>query len=349
MKPMNYKSKKEDCLRSQNPYKVIDKNTIRFLGNHVYELDGKEYQVTPRVASQIDRFIGLDTQQARSVYKAMGQEGVRDYRNYLAMVNSITNPQKMAVIAEPETRTIVGVSALKKDVIPMESFFDFAEMFANDNHYSIEGISRGQDVTAGISLRLIPDTQNIVSLGKDEDFMTNGYVLNWNLGSIEIGYYYERLSCLNGAVEKVYGKQAGIYSMGDREIRKMLEFPQVAASGFGRFSTNAVKAMETRASLAELQYAAKLLLKSGLEEELSETIIPFQSDLQAYHEKGYVHIKGSVVKSSLSVWEVFNRITYFASHNDLWEPDDNRRGHLMAESVRFLHRKRDIQEYYNIF
>lgn len=346
---IDYKFQRDNYLREQKPYKVISKNEIQFLGENIYELEGKEFQVSPLVATQIDKFIGINKKQVSAIHKASGEEGVRDYRNYIAMVNSISNPQNLALIADPKERIIIGATALEKDAIPMESFFDFAEMFANDNNYSISSFSKGSDVTAGIELTMIPDTKNIISLGIDEDFMTNGYLMKWNLGAIEIGHYYERLICSNGAVEKVFKKQSSFHSLEDKNIRTLLNYPQYANTDFNAFRQNAYIAMESKASLAELQYVSKLLQANNVDEELIETIIPLQSDVQAYEQMGYNQFEYTRAKSSQTVWETFNRLTFFASHNEIWDTDDNRRVQIMSASVGFLNKQRDIKEYYDIF
>ena len=54
-------------------------------------------------------------------------------------------------------------------------------------------------------------------------------------------------------------------------------------------------------------------------------------------------------KSDKTMWEIFNMLTYFATHNDAWSPHDLRRSSLMESSMGLLLKKRDIKEYYNIF
>ena len=57
----------------------------------------------------------------------------------------------------------------------------------------------------------------------------------------------------------------------------------------------------------------------------------------------------SHAKSDKTVWEIFNMLTFFASHNDVWSSSDIRRANLMGSAIQFLMKNRDIIEYYNIF
>ena len=54
-------------------------------------------------------------------------------------------------------------------------------------------------------------------------------------------------------------------------------------------------------------------------------------------------------KSDKTLWELFNMLTYFATHNKVWAPQDIRRSLLMESSMNLLMRKPDIKEYYSIF
>ena len=47
--------------------------------------------------------------------------------------------------------------------------------------------------------------------------------------------------------------------------------------------------------------------------------------------------------------EVLSRVTAFATHNEEWAAEDNRRSGLMLESMRLLNRPRDIKQYVTIF
>jgi hypothetical protein len=54
-------------------------------------------------------------------------------------------------------------------------------------------------------------------------------------------------------------------------------------------------------------------------------------------------------KSEMTMWELFNMLTFFATHNQMWSPQDIRRSLLMEASMSLLMQERDIKEYYNIF
>lgn len=109
-------------------------------------------------------------------------------------------------------------------------------------------------------------------------------------------------------------------------------------------------ASQTPASLNEVYCGRKLLTRHGAPEDLAEQLMPYSRLLNQYEEHGYgSHLKISKAKSDIMMWDLYNNLTEFASHNTLWDVNDNRRSSLMQQSVGLLQRKRDIQEYYDIF
>ena len=57
----------------------------------------------------------------------------------------------------------------------------------------------------------------------------------------------------------------------------------------------------------------------------------------------------ALAKSDKTVWELYNMLTYFATHNKVWAPHDIKRANLMESSTNLLLKKRDIVEHYDIF
>jgi hypothetical protein len=100
-----------------------------------------------------------------------------------------------------------------------------------------------------------------------------------------------------------------------------------------------------------LKYVSKLRDAYGVDEQTAEVISPYRRDLQAYADSGHdiSHGRAHEVMSSRNVWDLYNDLTRFATHNGIWEKEDNRRGGLKAAAVTFLGRERDIKKYVDIF
>lgn len=110
-------------------------------------------------------------------------------------------------------------------------------------------------------------------------------------------------------------------------------------------------AMKSTASVRGLGTAVKILKEHGINETQANTILSYSDIRSEYENAGYVMNSENIshAKSDKTVWEVFNMLTFFASHNDVWSSSDIRRANLMGSAIQFLMKNRDIIEYYNIF
>ncbi len=350
---MDFSTLKSKVLSDRNPYRTVGREQLEYIGGNFYKVDGVEMEVTPEVASDLDAFIGLSRKQAKTVETASGETGIRNFRNYLASANSISRPMRLAIVGDKNTGRITKAVPLKGDLITAEAFFDFAEMFMDWNGYSSRSCMIASDTGAGFSIVLDSEFPEISTIVDGEDFLTNSIYLKWNPGEIELGHYYERLICSNGQVERIHSRDAVINSLATEQVNKMLALPdsKVMSRGFLQFRNVALLAMNTRTSMEELKYVSAFLEKFGLDAQEVEAVAPYRKELQEYAARGYDigRNNAATTLASMTVWNLYNSVTAFASHNDVWPESDSRRMALYEVAVQFLYRDRDIKNYIDIF
>jgi hypothetical protein len=349
-----YSAWRDGFLAEQMPYRAVQPQELISTGENTYILNGLELTVKPGICSQIDTFMGVTHHQSKSVTDTFGSDGIRDFRNYLALSNNNERYGKLALIADPEKREIVKVLPLKREAIPAESFFDFLEMFMNDNRYMPQQFYLTPNRQGEVIVNLIPDTPEFVDIAKEEEFMTNGIWMRWNLGEVEIGNYYIRMVCTNGTMQKVQQSFAHTYELDDKSIATMLGAPQrglFIGHNLNKLRESAHIAMKTDASLAEVRNAKNLLTYCGIEDKDAESIAPYNDISGKYALRGYStnYKLISQYRSGINMWDLYNSLTHFATHNTIWAEDDNRRTDVMFSSAQLLFRKRDIQQYISIF
>lgn len=367
---LNLSELRQKLNYDQSPYRVVNREQIQFVGRigddmdtaseidgygqNVYKIDGIEVLATNYVSDRLDKIIGLTPKQKSTVRAASGDAGVRDFRNYLASANSIVKPTKVALIANPQSRTVTDVIPLKDSLITSDAFFDFAELFMERAGLYPVSHQSAFNASSGITLFMDSDNPLVKQFAPNEDFLMNSYYLKWNLGQIELGRYYERLICSNGQTETVREKEARIHSLDTGAIQSILSIPQnrdMLESAYTRFSNKALLAMETRASLAELGKASKLLSEHMVDSKVVAEIAPYEREAQRYAAIGYDLEKypTNQMKASMSFWELYNSLTSFATHTEAWAESDNRRSTIQGEAVSMLMRDRDIKTYFDAF
>ena len=169
---------------------------------------------------------------------------------------------------------------------------------------------------------------------------------------IELGRYYERLICSNGQTVTIKNREARATSVREDRIGGFLDIPRnmgLLNDDFDRFTGKALEAMEVRASIAELKWVSDKLEKCLVDSQAAMAIAPFADEHKKYMDAGFKPEQLSTLKASMSVWELYNGMTDYASNNTTWERRDNRRGILQAEAIKFLMRERDIKNYSDIF
>ena len=340
-------------LEEQEPFIVLSKENLVAERDNYYRVADTSIMVSPEVQNQLDKLIGLTTIQRKGMEEAYGPDTVANLRNSLAMANCVEKPKNFALVANSHKLMVDGIVPLKDQIIPMESYFNLLEMFVDKHSYDIEVLESSHNGIYGISARLLPIHPQYDAFFGDDEFLTNGFYIKWNLGEIEIGNYYVRLVCSNGAIETKEHALARVHNMDDQRIRELIHSPQKSSlikHNLSRIKEAAEIASQTPASLSEVYCGKKLLIRHGTPEDLAEQLMPYAQLLEKYAEYGYGnHLPVARAKSNVKMWDLYNNLTEFASHTSMWNTNDNRRTSLMQESVRLLQKKRDIQPYYDIF
>ena len=370
MRVVNLSELRKKVDSSANPYKVVRRDAIEYIGRldegsevsapyqgygkNVYRVEGTELLVNDLVSKQLDEVIGLTPKQAKVVKNASGEIGVRDFRNYLATAGSMIKPVSVALIANPTSRTVSGLVPIKEDPITSDVFFDFLELFLDKNDLHPVDYQMAYDIAAGFTLFLDSNNPDVRQIASGEDFLVNSFYLKWNLGQIELGRYFERLICSNGQIETVKHKEARITTVREDRIGGIMDIPRdngMLTASFEKFRGKALEAMGVNASIAELKLVSDKLDQYLVDSRVAMAISPFEKELQMYQRAGYDGFADQLkqMKASMSVWELYNAVTDYASNNTVWDQDDNRRGMLQAEALKFLMRERDVKNYSDIF
>ena len=365
MTQQEFHALRDQVSREQFPYKVVDRAAVKYVGRmdgdsenqrgrNVLSLAGTDVLATDYVTAMLDNYNGFSKEQKNVVQRASGEDGIRDFRNYLAAASSIADPSKLAFVADPVSRTIVNVIPAKDNIINSDVFFDFAEMFMDDNNLTPSEWEASGDFSSGITLHMESVAPDVRSFADGEDTLVNSYFLRWNLGQIQLGRYIERLVCSNGATEIVPSIKARLNEFNDKSIRGFLAIPKNAnmLNGvYDKYSAAALTARDTRTSLRELKSVAKRLEAYQVGPEAARLIAPYQDELNRYTTAGYAvdRLKPENLLASMTVWDLYNAVTNYASHTQEWDANDNRRAMLQGEAFSFLLRPRDIRNYVDIY
>lgn len=348
----DYLQVKEDFIMQLAPHKEVELTEIQHESDQLYSIDGVEVPASRRFADSYDTIIGIKPKQKALVRNASGETGLSNYRNYQSVAISIQKPQKVLIVASPESRQLTEVIPIVEEYIAPTLFFDFAEMVAHETGYEIVKVNYSPlgNIQATITFQSRDVRPTLFLPG--EDFLLDGFYLTWTPASLSAGHYYERLVCSNGQTEQESQLDSEVYRLGPEEMRttiallKSNDFKQMGIESFrGLIST----AYESRISLAEMRSCQKTLISLGVGKKVAEEQIPYGKVCESYQKAGkYDADKERIIKGEGTLWDAYNVLTEFATHTTLWTPEDHRRISLMNKATNMLRKKPDIVSYIEI-
>lgn len=346
----SFQQEKQNFMAQPFGYKEAAINELTAIDDTHYSIGGTVVELSQSVADDMDHHYGIMPQQGKNARKTFGDMGITHLRNFLGQAGK-QDKRHLILVADTSQRQVTRVFQTKEHLIPPTSFFDFAELFMDQNGYEPEALE--YDIGTEISLRMRPNNPTYLPFAPDDEFMSNGLWLRWNPVEISFGNYYERLICSNGATQISTHQMMHANSLDDSSISRLLAINSdnfVLKHNTNVMIENARLAMKTPASVHELGLASRAMHLLGVEDEVVK-IVPFQENYSRYEQAGYPTDAASQRRSisNITVWELFNRMTYFASHNEIWDTKNLNRSLLMSKSTDLLNQKRDIYEFNNIY
>lgn len=344
---------KQEVLDRPICYREVEAKEVVALGENHYTVGSATLEVAPQIAEVIDRFAGIKQGQSRIAQDSYGEQGLTNLRNFFGQAE-VKGGKRLVLAADTHDRQIIDAIPIKDRMITPDVFFDFAEMFMDKNNYLPERVEYAHSFGNGVSVLMRPLHQQIMEYAPGDEFLANGLYLTWNPGKINLGNYYLRLVCSNGSIKRFHHSITTAYSPEVKELGRLLELNEVFVPlkrETEKMVICAKQAMTTTASVRELGIAVKMLKQHGVAPHAANQIIPYERTKGKYEQAGYLTDPSHMAqaKSEMTMWELFNLLTFFATHNQLWTAQDIRRTSLMEASLVMLMREHDIKEYYNIF
>lgn len=352
MEYTDYQIAKDQFLLQPVAYREVARNEIAALSDNYYQIGGATVKLTDDMVFNFDKYLGIMPKQSQMAQRSYGDKGIANLRNFFAQANS-KDDTRVILVADTKSRTVSRIHQTNHHLIPPESFFDFAEMFMDRNNYYPDAVEYNNG--SEVNIRMRAETPEFAEFSKGDELESNGLWLRWNPTEIAFGNYFLRQVCINGQVVMDTHKMLQANSLeDDKALKRMLDVTSdngQLQQNLNKMLNNAKIAMNTQASLYELGTGMRMLQRLGVKDGDASKIIPFEENKSRYEQAGYA-LNADTMRHSISditMWQLFNALTAFASHTPAWQQNDPRRTQLMSQSVNLLNQKRDIMNYNNIY
>ncbi len=353
MSTTNFRALEQEINESLFPHKVISVRDLHHIGQDIFSLNGQNIAFNEESLKFFDKIVGLSSRQSQAIIKASGEKTFSDFRNYMNLANSIDQDLKILMFADPENKMISRILPMKADYIPISSFIDFCEILAEDLDCSIEDIDwQGRD-NAKVTINLHPNNPNIVNLGGIEEFISNGLFVEWQPNQVKLGSYVIRRVCVNGQVITSSKSMESFNSLNAEDFQKHLKRIKErieVGKDFERFKEKVIVAQQSQTSLKELERVHKFMSQIITDKKQLEELFPYSDEAMAYISAGYDLDRSSAkIVSHLKVWDLYNRLTAFATHNPIEQNSNLHSSDILFEAQHLLYKNRDIEHYHNLY
>tara|TARA_B110000503_G_scaffold58523_1_gene93555 strand:+ start:1242 stop:2399 length:1158 start_codon:yes stop_codon:yes gene_type:complete len=348
LSPTAFQARKAEAVRNEVMRKEISLSEFNVIDNTHIEVDGVKIELTPFAFKRLLGRLRIPTAFAKRFSDGFGTDGLQQLVQMMKTMKSSKNDQTVTLLVDPRNKVITNILPAGYASISNEAFVDFAEGYINQ--YGLEVKDFGSDPNGGATINCIsPNGVFRVPGMSDEVFNTGVTFRNTPTRGLEVSPYLNRLVCSNGMTSTAFSETYGLHELTDKSISEFNDHMiQMASTGFQPVGlADKIKmANNTDASIAEVQRAMSTMLTADkkIDFEYMQRYLPINRVMKAYSDIGaepstFTTKQLQNAKSGLSIWEVVNGITNFASNDTRYNIDDHKTSNLMVSAGNLLMKK----------
>ena len=343
-----FEQKKAEAIRNEVMRKELSLSEFNVIDNTHIEVDGVKIELTPFAFKRLLGRLRIPTAFAKRFSEGFGADGLKQLVSMMKTMKSSKNDQTVTLLVDPREKKITNILPAGYASISNEAFVDFAEGYINQ--YGLEVKDFGSDPNGGATINCVsPNSVFQVPGMADEIFNTGVTFRNTPTRGLEVSPYLNRLVCSNGMSSTAFSETYGLHELSDKSISEFNEHMiTMASTGFQPVGlADKIKAAnETDASIAEVQRAMSAILSTDktIDYDYAQRYLPINRVMKAYSDVGaepstFTTKQLQNAKSGLSVWEVVNGMTNFASNDERYALNDHKTGNLMVTAGNLLMKK----------
>jgi hypothetical protein len=348
LSPTAFAIRKDEAIRNEVMRKEISLSEFNVIDNTHIEVDGVKIELTPFAFKRLLGRLRIPTAFAKRFETGFGSDGLKQLVQMMKTMKSSKNDQTVTLLVDPRAKKVTNILPAGYASISNEAFIDFAEGYINQ--YGLEVKDFGSDPSGGATINCVsPNSVFSVPGMSDEVFNTGVTFRNTPTRGLEVSPYLNRLVCSNGMSSTAFSETYGLHELTDKSISEFNEHMiSMASTGFQPvgLADKIKSANDTDASIAEVQRAMSAMLSTDkkIDFEYMQRYLPINRVMKAYSDIGaepstFTTKQLQNAKSGLSIWEVVNGITNFASNDEKYNIDDHKTGNLMVSAGNLLMKK----------
>jgi hypothetical protein len=345
-----FDAKVKDALLCSPIRKEVSLKDIDIIKNNVLRYQDKQIVMEPTAFKGLCKIVGLPTGFDKTFSEAFGDKARQQLVNRLKVAVQAKGKTTVSLVINPDSRRIVSVQSDPKNLVSNKTFIDTSSRIIDKYGLEVNNFSVGKNGGVVINASSIKNSWGITGI-KGEDHYGGISFVNSPDGGYKVSPFMWRLICANGLIGTAFEETL---SLGQMDARTMEGFwsmlNDLAARNFrpSSFEEKVKLAMNTNASLAELQYAHDIIKNcTNAEYKELESWIPLVTTKDAFHRAHIDTIFMSKeqmknARTGTSVYDLVNGLTNFGSADYGFKISDYDQRKLQLEAGRLLTKKFDM-------
>ena len=343
-----FAARKAEAISNEVMRKEISLSEFNVIDNTHIEVDGVKIELTPFAFKRLLGRLRIPTAFAKRFETGFGSDGLQQLVQMMKTMKSSKNDQTVTLLVDPRAKKVTNILPAGYASISNEAFVDFAERYIDQ--YGLQVTDFGSDPNGGATINCVsPDAVFTVPGMSDEVFNTGVTFRNTPTRGLEVSPYLNRLVCSNGMSSTAFSETYSLHELTDKSINEFNDHMiTMASTGFQPVGLgDKIKAAnDTDASIAEVQRAMSAIMSTDktVDFDYAQRYLPINRVMKAYSDVGaepstFTNKQLANAKSGLSVWEVVNGMTNFASNDERYNISDHKNASLMVTAGNLLMKK----------
>jgi hypothetical protein len=331
---------KTEAIAKQPLRRVCQMSDLKFITMDAVEFKGLTLGISRKALKKLVHIVGFSTVGADQLKGAIGEEGSVNILNSLK--NVLSSAKREICIHVSPDRIITHITDSKSPIISAETYFDTVERLINRHDLDIKSTSfNGENGNIYVEALASVKRREFQIGNLSTESFHSGISLSRTAEGIKAEPYMQRLVCTNGMVARNFEESFHLGSMNQRAWQEFYEhLNRIEHGGFVpvKFSNAVTSAMNSPASLAELEQGQRLISdSSNCKGDDLETFVRSKGTYSRIHSAGIdteklTDTQKRNLRTGISLWDVINGVTDFASHNYGFEKKPNSNRHLQMRA-----------------
>jgi hypothetical protein len=314
-------SAKNEAFQKQLIRKRVQVEDLNFVTSDTIEYCGLFLGLDKKALRDLTNYLGISEKLERTMNSVIGEEFTKTLINTLKNAISSKKGNELTMVID-RNRNIKRFISEANSMLSTSAFFEQVDRVMNDSNLDIERFTSDDD--GNISISTISQSSDFGIKGLKDEYFKSGLNMSNSITGVKVDPYIHRLICTNGMIGRAFDESVNIKKFDKKNFEKLHEsIKRIRGNGFQpqSFTDQVKKAIDTPASVSELLQGIDLIKSnSKIPDDQVRLFVDYNKTFRDYAKLGVEveklnHAQQRNAKTDVSMWNLINGMTDFASHN----------------------------------